>query len=129
METNYLCPHCRGILNIKGDIILSAQNSKNEVGLLLMHPEIGNYTMTKNATFELEFGEKITFYCPICHGCLDTQKHNNLANLLLVSVDRKESFVVFSKIYGEKATYHIKDKKVLSYGEHCKKYADPEWFL
>ena len=129
MKATYICPQCHGVLNIKDDIILSAQNSKNEVGLILMHPEPGNYSIRKTESFELEIGESIIFYCPICHARLDARGKDNLASLLLLTQEKKESMVFFSKTFGEKATYHIQDKQVLSYGEHCKKYTDPEWFL
>jgi len=129
MKAKYICPHCQGVLNIKQDIILSAKNSKNEVGLILMHPELGNYSIRKTESFELEIGKSIMFYCPICHANLDAEGKDNLASLLLITQEKKESTVVFSKTFGEKATYHIQDKQVLSYGEHCKKYIDPEWFL
>ncbi len=36
MKANYLCEDCRGILNIKYDIILSAKNSKNGALILVV---------------------------------------------------------------------------------------------
>ncbi len=129
MGTNYLCPHCRGILNVKGRIILSAKNSKDEKGLLLLHPEIGNYSSCKNDDFQLTTGEKISLYCSICHSNLDSDKHENFAQIQYQNVHGKESTVIFSKIYGEEVTHLFEDEKVISYGEHCKRYADPEWFL
>ncbi|MGZ2371511.1 hypothetical protein ACXR6G_17155 [Ancylomarina sp. YFZ004] len=129
MGTNYLCPHCRGILNVKGHIILSAKNSKNENGLLLLHPEIGNYTSFKNGDFKIATGEKLALYCSICHSNLDSNKHENFAQIQYQNIHEKESTVIFSKIYGEEVTHLFEDTKVFSYGEHCKRYADPEWFL
>ena len=129
MGTDYLCPHCRGILNAKDDIILSAENSKGEKGLLLLHPDIGNYSSIKSKCFDIAVGEKLSLYCAICHSNLDSEKHENFAQIQFVDVSDHESTVIFSKIFGEKVTHKVVDKKVFSYGEHCKKYADPEWFL
>ncbi|RZT95978.1 hypothetical protein EV201_0607 [Ancylomarina subtilis] len=129
MGTNYLCPHCRGILNVKEYLIFAAKNSNNESGLLLLHPEIGNYTSFKNKDFKLDIGEEVTLYCSICHSNLESKKHKNFAQVQYLDLNGHESTVIFSKIYGEKVTYHVDNKKILSYGEHCKRYADPEWFL
>lgn len=129
MRINYFCPYCRGILNPKGDIILAAQNSKHQSGLIFMHSDIGNYAIAKDASFKLEIGEQIRFYCPVCHAVLDLTGNPTLAHLLRINAEGKESVVAFSKVYGENATYHFSDEKVLSYGEHCLRFADPEWFL
>ena len=129
MGTDYLCPHCRGILNAKDDIILSAENSKGEKGLLLLHPDIGNYSSIKSKCFDIAIGEKLSLYCSICHSNLDSTKHENFAQIQCQNVNKNESTVIFSKIYGEKVTHILEGKEVLSYGEHCKRYADPEWFL
>lgn len=129
MGTDYLCPNCRGLLNAKDDIILSAENSKGEKGLLLLHPDIGNYSSLKSKHFNLETGDKLSLFCPICHFCLDSSKHNNFSQIQFIDTDSEESTIIFSRIFGEKVTHKIDDKKVFSYGEHCKKYADPEWFL
>ncbi|MDE5421594.1 hypothetical protein L3073_05205 [Ancylomarina sp. DW003] len=129
MGTNYLCPHCRGILNVKNDIILTGRNSKGEKGLLLLHSEIGNYTSKKSDDFNIEIGEKINLSCSICQSNLDSSKHENFAQLQYINIDDSESTVIFSKIYGEEVTHQIDQEKIFSYGEHCKRYADPEWFL
>ena len=129
MRAYYLCPHCRGILNAKNNIILSAENSKEEKGLLLLHPDIGNYSSSKNKGFHIDKGDKLALFCPICHFNLDSKKHKNFAQIQLLDVNNQESTIIFSKIFGEKVTIKVDDSNVLSYGEHCKRYSDPEWFL
>ncbi|MRT92754.1 hypothetical protein [Ancylomarina sp. 16SWW S1-10-2] len=129
MRAYYLCPHCRGILNAKDDIILSAENSKGEKGLLLLHPEIGNYSSSKSKKFKIDKGDKLSLYCSICHSSLDSKKHKNFAQIQLLDVNNHESTIIFSKIYGEKVTLKVDESDTLSYGEHCKRYSDPEWFL
>lgn len=129
MRAYYLCPHCKGILNAKDDIILSAENSKGEKGLLLLHPDIGNYSSSKSKDFHIDKGDKLSLFCSICHSNLDSKKHENFAQIQLLDADHQESTVIFSKIYGEKVTHKVDNSNVLSYGEHCKRYSDPEWFL
>ncbi|MCT4601499.1 MAG: hypothetical protein N4A59_01175 [Marinifilum sp.] len=129
MKTNYLCPNCRGILNVDNDLVLSVINSKKEHGLLLLHSEIGNYTSRKSDYFKIEKGEKIELHCSLCQANLDSKKHENFAHVIHLSPTGHESDIFFSKIFGEKVTHHVDQEKVFSYGEHCKRYADPEWFL
>ena len=44
MKATYLCPHCRGAINAENNIVLSARNNSKQVGLVLLHEEIGNYS-------------------------------------------------------------------------------------
>ncbi|MBP1667350.1 MAG: hypothetical protein H6Q23_2210, partial [Bacteroidetes bacterium] len=48
MAVEYLCKVCRGHLNVKTSIILTATNlsDRTQRGLVYLNPEIGNYTHT-----------------------------------------------------------------------------------
>jgi len=130
MEVVYLCPQCRGAINAKRNIILSVRSSANQIGLALLHEEIGNYTVALSPTLKVNTGDIVDFFCPICHADLNTSKGDNLAKF--VSVDEKgtETNVVISREYGERCTFTVDDRKtVKTYGESVRKYLDPEWFL
>ena len=67
MKADYLCPHCRGLLNAGDFIVFSSRTSKGGHGIIMLHNEIGNYTVAKHPMFEYEQGEKLLFYCPMCN--------------------------------------------------------------
>jgi len=130
MEIVYLCPHCRGAINAKRNIILAARSSKKQIGLVLLHEEIGNYAVALSPTLKVKTGEIVDFFCPICHAELNTSKGDNLAKFIRVDDTGTESNVIISREYGERCTFTVDDrKKVKTYGESVRKYLDPEWFL
>ncbi len=130
MEYIYLCPQCRGALNAKRNIILSARSAKKQIGLALLHEEIGNYTVALSPTLKIDTGDIVDFFCPICHANLNTSKGDNLAKFIRVDETGAETSVIISRKYGERCTFTVDDrKKVKTYGESVRKYLDPEWFL
>jgi hypothetical protein len=132
MKVNYICPHCCAALNAKKNIILVAKNAadKNNQGLVFLHEEIGNYTVATSSTLLVETNDVVDFYCPVCHASLNSIKGDNLASFLRTDEVGEESTIVISRIYGERCTFQLSDRKqVKSYGESVQKYLDPEWFL
>jgi hypothetical protein len=130
MESLYLCPFCKGAINAKRNIILSARSEKNQLGLALLHEEIGNYTVALSPTLKVNTGDIVDFFCPICHEMLNTAKGENLAKFIRVDETGTETNIIISREYGERCTFTVDDqKKVKSYGESVRKYLDPEWFL
>ncbi len=130
MEIIYLCPQCRGAINAKRNIILSTRSSKKQIGLTLLHEEIGNYAVALSPTLKVDTGDIVDFFCPICHASLNTSKGDNLAKFIRVDETGTETSVIISREYGERCTFTVNDrKKVKTYGESVRKYLDPEWFL
>ncbi len=131
MELTYLCPHCKGAINAKRNIILAARRveDKDNKGLVLLHEEIGNYTVAISSTLKVDTGDEVDFNCPICHSSFNSPKGEALASFIRVE-NGEESNIVVSRIYGERCTFQIDDKKkVKSYGESVSKFVDPDWFL
>ncbi|HOY31796.1 MAG TPA: hypothetical protein PKW80_07970 [Bacteroidales bacterium] len=127
---NYICPYCKGHLNVNDNIVLIVRNKKDKQGLVFLSTELGNYSSHMISSLEIEKGDAVDFFCPYCHTNIEFHKEKtNLVRLTREDKHGKKSQVIFSKIYGEKATYHIDEHKVMSYGEHAKQYMDPEWFL
>lgn len=130
MEIIYLCPHCKGAINAKRNIILSVKTANKQVGLALLHEELGNYAVALSPTLKIDTGDIVDFFCPICHAELNTSKGENLAKFLRLDDMGAESSVIISREYGERCTFTLDDrKKVKTYGESVRKYLDPEWFL
>ncbi|HQI70773.1 MAG TPA: hypothetical protein PLT47_08490 [Bacteroidales bacterium] len=129
MET-YICPFCKGHLNVNDNIVLVVRNKNNQQGLVFLHTELGNYTSQMISSLEIKKGDSVEFFCPYCHTNIEYHKEKSkLVKVLREDKHGKMTLVIFSKVYGEEATYHIDENKVMSYGEHAKLYMDPEWFL
>ncbi len=125
MKNNYLCPKCKGHLQIGDNIIFSAKTEKNKRGLILLNPQLGNYTIINHPSFKLEQGEKLDILCSICHKTLSVPELNkNLVKVLMIDEENNEYELLFSRIVGEKCTFKIKDKKIEEFGEHSSHYLD-----
>lgn len=122
MENHYLCPHCRGQLKVGEYIIFRIRNTGREKGLLLLHPEIGNYTSIKHPQMKFCEGDRIDFFCPICFQSLDASIDENLVHVLMIDQTHKEHKIYFSRIAGERSTYQVSEEGVHATGEHSYRY-------
>ena len=124
MEGNFICPHCRGYLNVGGYIIFSVTNSLGNSGLLLLSPEFGDYNVTKHPQFFYEEGEKLEFRCPLCHNKLASDVHDNLAKIIYLDEKKQEFNILFSAVAGEKSTFKMMGESVEVFGEQAENYLD-----
>lgn len=117
MKNDYLCPKCKGHLNINGKVAFLVVNLKKEKGIVFLSPELGNYTSEKHETFIVEHGEEVDVFCPICHENLmvTSDKHRFIRVIMLE--DAKQSNVLFSHVFGEKSTYKVDVDDYTFYGE------------
>jgi transcription elongation factor Elf1 len=113
MAIEFQCKVCKGTLNGKTSIILTATSLKDRTqrGLVYLNPEVGNYTRTTHPSFEMKDGEEYIFTCPICGAQLNSMKYLHMVRILLKE-DGKESNIYFSGIGGEKCTFKIRGNKV-----------------
>ncbi len=114
MAVEYLCKVCRGHLNVKTSIILSATNlaDRTQRGLVYLNPELGNYTKTTHPSFDIKEGEEYIFTCPICGAQLNSMKYLHMVRILMIDDTGKEFNIYFSGIGGQKCTYKIRGNKV-----------------
>jgi hypothetical protein len=124
MESNYLCPECRSLLNISDKIVISVRLENKQNGLLLFEKLLGDYTVKKQDVLHYREGELVEFYCPICHTSLQSKVHPNLARLIQTEDEINEYEILFSRIAGEHATYKLKGNLLESFGKDQKIYAD-----
>jgi hypothetical protein len=124
MKNDYICPHCRGYLNVEKNICFSAKTKGGKVGLVYLNPEVGNYTFLKHPSFDVKDGEQLDFFCPICHANLEsTELSSKLGKVMMYDQqDKAEYDILFSKVQGEKCTYKMKGNKVIPFGEHQSRY-------
>jgi hypothetical protein len=117
MDQNFICPKCKGYLNVEESIVLSTGTRTGVKGLIHFSPEIGNYTIKKNANFLIKGGEKYNFFCPLCQTKLASEIHDNLSHIIMIDKDKNEYQILFSKIAGEKSTYKIVGESFEIFGE------------
>ena len=113
---------CRGHLRVGEYIVFKIRNTRREKGLLLIHPELGNYSSIKHPQFHCEEGERIDFFCPICMQSLDAALDANLVHVVSIDEDMNEHEIYFSRIAGEKSTYTVSDEGIKATGEHSHHY-------
>jgi hypothetical protein len=122
MENHYVCPHCRGHLRVGDVIVFKIRNARREKGLLLLHPEVGNYSSVKHPDFQYKEGERLDFFCPLCLQHLDAAINEDLVHVIMIDEQRREHEVYFSRIAGEKSTYKVSEEGVMETGEHSHRY-------
>ena len=125
MEMNYLCPYCRSHLKIGNELILTIKslNSK-EKGLLILDPQVGNYSLRYHPSIQLKQGEELDIHCPVCYTNLQANKVNpNLVCLIMQNKEGKEFEIYFSRIMGEHSTFVLENDNVIEKeGENISSY-------
>lgn len=124
MKLDYMCPKCKGHLRTGDQIILTVKKKGWSGGLILMHPELGNYTFDNHPSFKFEEGEHFDFYCPICMAKLSSKKHENLCMILMRDENNQIFEVLFSRIKGEKSTYQIIGESIDRFGRDSDMYVN-----
>ncbi|HZJ73193.1 MAG TPA: hypothetical protein VFC87_00185 [Perlabentimonas sp.] len=112
MKTNFMCPKCRGYLGVDNKVIFCIKTKGWEGGLLMLTPELGDYTSLHHPSFSFKENDDFDFYCPICGYDLSVDGEKRLAKVILKEDNDKEYYVIFSKIKGEQCTYKVANQKV-----------------
>jgi hypothetical protein len=128
MSRHYSCPHCTKVLNPGTKVVLLIQNNGDHE-LILLSPELGDYTVVYPLSFEPELGKSYTFRCPVCHRDLQSDLNDNLVELEAETIDGRTERVGFSRVYGERATFvGSGPDHVTLYGDHATRYDAPNFF-
>ncbi len=124
MKTRFLCPHCRATLRIGKNIIFKVRTEDHRIGILLLNPELGNYSYISSQDLKFEDGEKIEFMCPVCCEHLAVKNiSNDLVDIIMIDKEEKEYHVYFSCIAGEHTTFKIEEEDIVEqYGEDSSAY-------
>lgn len=119
---DFLCPRCMGHIRVGEHLIFKVKNNKKQSALLLLSPQIGNYSSVKHPSFDLQTGEPLEFYCPICNASLISDIHKNLAHVILNDETGKSNDVYFSQIVGEYSTFETSGDTVHVAGADAGRY-------
>jgi hypothetical protein len=122
MKRTYFCPHCRSTLNPNVKIALVAMLREQRC-LMLFSPKPGNYSVIVGDPLDLRPGDVVCFLCPVCQGDLTSEADPSLARLGFRLGSEVDGQVLFSRRFGEKATYFVTREEMRSYGEHAQTYA------
>jgi len=119
---DFMCPKCKQHLRVGSHIIFKVKNSEKQTTLLLLSPQIGNYSSIKHPSFEYKEGEFLEFFCPLCNAPLKSDIHKNLALVLMKDEEGKNFAVYFSQVAGEHSTYKTDGEAVQITGEDAGRY-------
>lgn len=124
MALDYMCPHCKGFISLNDCLVFSVRTTDFRVGLISLHPQLGNYTITKHANFTFEDGEELDFYCPICHAEFSSAMHGSLAKIIMIDENLNEFEILFSKKAGQQSTFKIEGETMEIFGDDSAEYID-----
>lgn len=124
MSLNYQCPHCKGFIAMNDCLLFAVKTKDAKMGLISLHPEIGNYSVDTNSEFSYQEGEELEFFCPICHTRLASGRHKKLAKIIMIDENDNAFEILFSQIAGEKSTYKIIGETMEIYGDDSAEYID-----
>ncbi|MBE7442859.1 MAG: hypothetical protein HS119_10445 [Flavobacteriales bacterium] len=117
-ENDYLCPKCKGHLNVGGQLVFATETQRKHKGLIMLNPKVGEYDYKHHTKFSLEKGELVEFKCPMCQHNLTAEKNNDHAMILMVgSEDNADYELYFSKKAGNKSTYVVAKDDIKAFGE------------
>ncbi len=124
MDRKYYCPKCKALLNVREYIVFVANNNANERGIVLLSPSLGDYKIIHPPEFRYEEGDRLEFFCPVCHESLAIPYINkDLAEVDMVDKNNERYKIAFSEIAGKKCTIKIKDNSIVEmYGDDADEY-------
>jgi hypothetical protein len=134
MGRSYFCPHCQRLLN-PGTKVIFLVDIEGGCELMLLSPQLGDYTAVYARSVTFEEGRLYTFRCPVCRANLTSSADDKLVEILTSETDEDPVPVRFSRVYGEEATFLMSGNEVTTFGAHSKRYegfnffgeaADPE---
>lgn len=122
MKNDFICPICKGHLVVGGNVVFTIQNKKNK-GLLMLSPELGNYSYMLHDSLEGGKDEEYKYFCPICHAELTAKNVNeNLVHVHMLDEDNNIHEIYFSSMISEECTYRVVDEEFEKYGSHAPVY-------
>lgn len=124
-DNDYLCPKCKGHLNVNGHLIFATKTKRNHKGLLMLDAKVGEYKYKHHDKFHLEEGELVDFECPICQTDLTAANRKDHAMIYMVGIeDNFEYELYFSKVAGNQSTYVVAHDNIESFGDDALDFED-----
>lgn len=117
-DNDYVCPKCKGHLNVGGFLVFATKTQRKHKGLIMMSPIVGEYKYLHHEKFQLGQGEMVDFECPICQVDLTSPKNKDHAMIYMIGdEDHSEYELYFSKIAGKQSTYVVAHDNIETFGD------------
>ena len=117
-KNDYLCPKCKGHLNVGDHVVLTTKNNRKKKGVILLSPDVGSYSYIHHSAYGFQDGELVEFHCPICQKDLQSSSNPDFVSIIMVDHNNMEYKVMFSRKVGEKSTYVVSNDDVVEmFGE------------
>jgi hypothetical protein len=127
MRRSYYCPHCEKLLNPWKKVIFLVENG-GEFELVLLSPQLGDYSAVHSRSMDFVEGAVYTFRCPLCRADLTSSLDNKLVDLVSRLGDDPPVRVSFSRVHGERATFLMAEDGVDRFGEDADRYEGVNFF-
>ena len=116
-QYEYHCPRCNENLHTKEGIEFLTKNSEDKMMSIFLDPGIGKYDFRFDYSHNFKQGEKVDFFCPHCEKSLQSSKHTDYVEILMVVSEEVKFEVLFSRVFGVKRTYIVMEDYVEKHGE------------
>ena len=124
-DNDYLCPKCKGHLNVGGHLVFATRTKRKHKGLLLLDPTVGEYQYKHHDKFQLEDGEMVDFECPVCQADLTSKDRKDHAMINMIGAeDNAEYDLYFSKVAGNRSTYLVAQDNIEMFGDDAIDFDD-----
>lgn len=128
----YRCQHCGARLSSEDGTEVTFRGVLRGEGFAVTAPftfaaELGNYEFRIEGGVSLEEGARPEFRCPSCDQSFTCSWNPDFSEVkLVVPEEDREDIVVFSRIYGTQATFHLDRQHQLqqAYGEDKEAYVE-----
>jgi hypothetical protein len=124
MQNEFLCPSCLNLLNVGKNVIFATRTKENKGGLIILHPDLGDYSILEHPSIIFEKGDRIDFYCPYCNKKLTSDRNDNLAKVIMRNENKVEYEIHFSRFAAERSTYKIVGMSVEIFAEDAYEYVN-----
>lgn len=113
----YHCPHCKENLSAKEGIEFKTKNEDGKMLSIFLDPTLGKYDFHYDYSHVFKKKEKVDFSCPKCESSLQSSKHSDYVEILMIVSEDVQFEVLFSRLYGVKRTYIVMEDYIEKHGE------------
>lgn len=113
----YHCPHCQENLRAKEGIEFNTRNEDGKMRSIYLDPNLGKYEFYYDYSHVFKENEKVDFSCPHCETNLQSPKHSDYVEILMIVSENVSFEVLFSRLYGVKRTYIVMEDYVEKHGD------------
>ena len=83
-KNDYLCPKCKGHLNVGDHVVFTTKNNRKKKGVILLSPDVGSYSYIHHSAYGFQDGELVEFSCPICQKDLQASSNPDFVSIIMV---------------------------------------------